>query len=221
MKRWTLALSLACGLVCGAPACGDDATRAARESDAGAAGNDAAGQAPTGVNEGGSASVGEAGAGGAIPLAEGGNGAMSVAGSPAAAGDGNTGGAACDAFDDFLAPRELCSSVRTCYPDLQDLDTQCVAPGDGDTVDSYSFFEFANYPNLNAIRACLCALPDQQPARDWVDCVLPADHDAAQCFNACPALGNGCAEPFQVSSMSCNDQHPDGFSAIARCLGAQ
>lgn len=221
MKHWRRALLVAYGLVFAAPACGDDATRHARESDAGAPGNDVAGQAPNGVDEGGTAPIGEAGAGGASPANEGGSAEMSVAGSPAAAGDGNIGGAACASFDDLLAPRELCSSLRTCYPDLQDVDTQCVAPGDGDTVDSYSFFEFANYPNVNAIRACLCALPDQQPARDWVDCILPPDHDAAQCFNACPTLGNGCAEPFQTSSMSCNDQHPEGFSAVATCLVAQ
>jgi hypothetical protein len=225
MKRWILGTLFSCGLAAGAAACGDDATtRHDRDDEAGAAGNDTAGHGPSSSAEGGMASVREAGSGGVAPAGDGGEPAMSLAGAAGGGdegGGGNEGGAACGSFDDLLAPRELCSNLRTCYPDLQEVDTQCVAPGDGDATNSYSFFEFANYPNLPAIRACLCALPDQEPARAWVDCILPADRDAADCFDACPELGNGCAGPFQTASMTCNDQHQDGYVAVATCLAAQ
>ncbi len=216
MKRWALGLVLACGLTGAVQACGDDATvRHARDAEAGAGGNDTAGQGPSVPGEAGGTTVGGAGIGGAPADGTAGEPVMSSAGNPGA------GGTTCDTFDDLLAPTKLCASLRTCYPDLQEADTQCVAPGDDDLIVSYGFFEFANYPNLAAIRACLCALPDQQPARDWVDCTLPADDAAGDCFSACPAMGNTCAAPFQTTAMGCNDQHHAGFVAVATCLAAK
>lgn len=223
MQRGTAGVLFACAIAAAFAACGDDAShRAQQENEAGDAGQGPAAAGRGTPGDGGAADITTGGSSGAAAQTSAGEGGASHAGSPGAAGELNTSGAgACDSFDDLLAPRALCDSLRTCYPELQGVQRSCVAPGDGDTVDSYAFFDFAYYPNLPAIRACLCALPDPGPARAWVDCTLAAEPTAATCFDACPALGNGCAEPYQTSAQACDDQNHLGFIAVANCLVAE
>jgi hypothetical protein len=223
MKRWALGLVLAGTLPTFVQACGDDAKRTASLAEAGetghGAGGDGAGQSSTPANEGGGSPVGEGGNNGG--MASGDAGALATNAGAGNGGDTGAGGAACDYADELLSASELCNTVRGCYPDVQDVETQCVAPGDGAAIESYIFVDPSRYPNAAAIRACLCALPDPEPARGYIACSLAAQQQAAGCFSSCPALGETCGAPFQDSSVTCNEQYQDGFIAVATCVQAQ
>ena len=65
------------------------------------------------------------------------------------------------------------------------------------------------------------ALPDQQPARNWVDCTLATEPAAATCFDACPEFGTDCVAPIDANAMSCNEQFNAGFVDVATCFAAQ
>jgi hypothetical protein len=221
MQTRALGLCLAFGLAGVLAACDEDSNkRHAPDGDAGA-----------GASDGGT-DAGRPGtnAGGEGPAEDGGNAGAANAGQPtmSAAGDKGNGGsagdgsvAACAAYDELLTSNPLCDSVRTCYADLQEAETACVAPGNDGAIDSYQFLDISRSPNVAAIKTCLCALSDQPSAQGFVNCLVAALQQGGDCYSSCPAFGDGCADPYQEASIACNDQYPEGFADVGGCFQAQ